>query len=290
MRRFIYSTKKVNKQPIRAFIDGEYFEPDDTSDLYVVKIWHESDPGSDVAAPVAAEEIFTIRANSPDQAKEYAKMQWSGPIDRIEIVDVNPEGYEEEVISSCGGASIMSSSRSYADNKKVEDGKRAKMYRVSLYPQYDEKRIEDLLTIDWNDVVARDSEDFLKDTVDFPDLAEISAVRYADDDEMIDLESQGYDGAYIVTFVDGTEVPAAWKSGSDDLDVVSVAAEPVESCGDVLASDNIAAAEEISFKEWLRGIYGDGFDPSGLSDEEFWDLEDQYRAEVPREQREFNYR
>ena len=39
----------------------------------------------------AAEEIFQIVANSPDQAKERAKMQWSGPIDRIEIVDINPE-------------------------------------------------------------------------------------------------------------------------------------------------------------------------------------------------------
>ena len=65
------------------------------ADLYVVKIWHEIDPGHDVAAPVAAEEIFTIVANSPSEALEMAKQQWSGPIDRIKIVDVNPEEGEE---------------------------------------------------------------------------------------------------------------------------------------------------------------------------------------------------
>ena len=63
----------------------------DGNDVYVVKIWHECDPGHDVAVPEACEEIFQIVANSPDQAKEGAKMQWSGPIDRIEIIDINPE-------------------------------------------------------------------------------------------------------------------------------------------------------------------------------------------------------
>ncbi len=62
------------------------------NDVYVVKIWHEIEANAeDCYGPEAAEEIFQIVANSPDQAKERAKMQWSGPIDRIEIVDINPE-------------------------------------------------------------------------------------------------------------------------------------------------------------------------------------------------------
>ena len=68
------------------------YDPE-TADLYIVKIWHEIDPGHDVAAPEAAEEIFDIVAGSPSEAIERAKDQWSGPIDRIEIVDVNPEDY-----------------------------------------------------------------------------------------------------------------------------------------------------------------------------------------------------
>lgn len=63
------------------------------ADLYVVKIWYEVDPGHDVAAPEAAEEIIKVVAGSPDEALERAKMSWSGPIDRIEIVDINPSEY-----------------------------------------------------------------------------------------------------------------------------------------------------------------------------------------------------
>ena len=64
----------------------------DGNDVYVVKIWYEVEANAeDCYGPEAAEEIFQIVANSPDQAKERAKMQWSGPIDRIEIVDINPE-------------------------------------------------------------------------------------------------------------------------------------------------------------------------------------------------------
>ena len=72
--------------PVRASYDPT------EADTYIVKIWYEVEPGFDTTAgPVAAEEIFEVVANSPDQAKEYARMQWDGPIDRIEIVDVNPD-------------------------------------------------------------------------------------------------------------------------------------------------------------------------------------------------------
>ena len=33
----------------------------------------------------------------------------------------------------------------------------------------------------------------------------------------------------------------------------------------------------MSFREWLDENYYPGFDPSGLSDEEYWELEDMYR-------------
>ena len=35
----------------------------------------------------------------------------------------------------------------------------------------------------------------------------------------------------------------------------------------------------MSFHEWLDKTYYEGFDPSGLSDEEYYELEDQFYAE-----------
>ena len=131
---------------------SKYYEGADT---YVVKIWHEIDPGHDVVAPVAAEEIFEVVAGSPSEAKERAAQMWNGPINRIEIVDINP-----------------------------------------------------------------------------------------DDD---------YD-----------EIPF---NAATDID------------------DDI-----ITFNEWVERQYGEGFDPSGLSDEEFYELEDYYREDVPVNRREYAYR
>lgn len=84
MKRWIHATKSI-----KASSDGV--------DLYIVKIWHEVDPGHDVFGPQAAEEIFEIYATSPSSALTQAKRAWNGPIDRIEIVDINPEysGYDE---------------------------------------------------------------------------------------------------------------------------------------------------------------------------------------------------
>lgn len=72
---------------------SEYYEDADT---YVIKIWYEVDPGRDAMGPQAAEEIFTTVAGSPSEAMEQVKREWSGPIDRIEIVDINPEDGEYE--------------------------------------------------------------------------------------------------------------------------------------------------------------------------------------------------
>ena len=35
----------------------------------------------------------------------------------------------------------------------------------------------------------------------------------------------------------------------------------------------------MSFQEWLDKTYYEGFDPSGLSDEAYYELEDQFYAE-----------
>ena len=276
MRRVIYSTKKV---------EASHVDIDDMADLYIVKIWYEIDPEHDVAAPEAAQEIIPVKAISPQQALEYAKMQWSGPIDRIEIVDINPdETFEDELYAS---TAIRATGRSYADKKTVNDNKRAKTYKASLYPQYEPSRVDALLDIDWNDVVSGDCEYFLKDTENFPYLDDIASVRYVDDAELDNLYDQGYDGGFAVTFKDGSESIAAWNN--DDEDHMYLISDDIEGCGDITAATD-DPVEEISFRDWLNQKYWEGFSTSDLSDEEFFDLEDQYRAEVPKEQREFNYR
>lgn len=57
---------------------------DPMMDTYVVKIWHED-----------GEEVFSIPANSPSAAINDAKRIWTGSIDRLEIIDVNPEYGDE---------------------------------------------------------------------------------------------------------------------------------------------------------------------------------------------------
>lgn len=256
---------------------------DDNADLYVIRIWYEVDPGHDVAAPEAGQEIITVKAISPQQAMEYAKMQWDGPIDRIEIVDINPEDYVEEEPFYASTA-INATGRSYSSKKTVEDNKRARMYTYSVYLDYGQDRLDALLAINWNDVTARDSESFLIDLVNFPDLSAITSVRYVTDDELNQLYSKGYDGGFSVMYVDGDEEIVAWKDNDNNLYPI----HQIEGCDRIMSAKEIT--EETSFKEWLASCYGEDFDPSGLSDEEFFDLEDQYRADVPKQFRERNYR
>ena len=85
-----------------------YQEDDfDDADLYTVKIWHEVEPSGDTTSgPVADEEIFQMWATSPDEAMEYAKSAWSGPIDRIEVVGINESGSDEDDIIPYDNASL----------------------------------------------------------------------------------------------------------------------------------------------------------------------------------------
>lgn len=39
----------------------------------------------------------------------------------------------------------------------------------------------------------------------------------------------------------------------------------------------------MTFQEWLNKTYYEGFDASGLSDEEYYELEDLYYAEMEKE-------
>lgn len=62
----------------------------DNEDIYVVSVWYEVDPGHDVAAPQAAQEIFEVSATCPEDAIAQVKAEWQGPFERIDIIDVNP--------------------------------------------------------------------------------------------------------------------------------------------------------------------------------------------------------
>lgn len=44
-----------------------------------------------------------------------------------------------------------------------------------------------------------------------------------------------------------------------------------------------AEVKEMTFKEWLEYQYYEGFDPSGLTDTEFAELEDDYREQTGKE-------
>lgn len=112
------------------------------ADTYVVKIWYEVEPEYDAPNdPEAAEEIIEVVANSPQQAKEYALMQWDGPVDRIEIVDVNPD-YTDEYFpfEAC---SDISSSSSVSCSTEFDVVMSQLSFDFIHYGNYVESKIED---------------------------------------------------------------------------------------------------------------------------------------------------
>lgn len=68
---------------------------DDYAPTFTVCIWYEIDPGRDAIGPVAAQEFFDFVADSPQQALNYARNAWQGPIDRIEVVAIDGEPVED---------------------------------------------------------------------------------------------------------------------------------------------------------------------------------------------------
>lgn len=65
------------------------------TNTYVVKIWHEVE-GARGGLPSAAEEVLYIEANTEREALDKAEDGWDGPIDRIEVIGINPEDDEME--------------------------------------------------------------------------------------------------------------------------------------------------------------------------------------------------
>lgn len=78
-----------------------------------------------------------------------------------------------------------------------------------------------------------------------------------------------------------TENPVYWKLLKPYMDKeVDVIPYEETSIISVKGSTSIQGGppEGLSFQEWLDWVYYEGFDPSGLSDEEYYELEDEYQA------------
>ena len=70
------------KRYVRSKVQASKYNKD--TDTYLVRIWHEVE-GMRGGLPEAAEELFFVNADGPEEAFRLAKMQWDGPIDNVEI-------------------------------------------------------------------------------------------------------------------------------------------------------------------------------------------------------------
>lgn len=173
------------------------WDPTD-ADLYVVKIWHEVECNiEDCYGPEAAEEIFEIVARSPQDAKEQAIRQWNGPVDRIEIVDVNPEDYDYSAGSLPGASTKINAS------SKSED-----MLREQLFSSYlndgsiTDEEYNALLNLDWGDVTAEDSEWLLENGY-LGNISRIESIDYWDNYQDAVEDGYNFNGGYIFEFTNG---------------------------------------------------------------------------------------
>ena len=230
----------------------------DDADLYIVKIWYEVDPGHDVAYPQAAEEIIAVFANSPQQAKEWALDQWDGPVDRIEIVDINPEGYEpDEELPFEACSDITASSN-------AEDGMRADLFKD--YSDPDTMEYEALLNIDWTDVTAEDSEVLVSQGLP-KKPAQVKSVSYWKPDE-----ESGYDGGYVVEYKDGNYVIWAFENGSEELYCYEQGT--IEGSTDIADESNTEQSIEGSSNynnSYIRGILADYLDNGTFTKKQYDD-------------------
>lgn len=194
---------------------GSDWRDDPYADLYVVKIWYEVEPSGDTAyGPEAGEEIIQTVATSPQEAIEYAKRAWNGPIDRIEIVDINPEIEEDQELPF--DVSINTSTNVTASNNSL-DKTIAKWYTYDAYPDVDPARIDAVKNIRW-DIAPEDVEIFLNEVVNFPDLTKIDYVCYFDENQDNWAQNNGYEGGYNIIFSDGSERNYAWLPYPHNLD------------------------------------------------------------------------
>ena len=162
---------------------------DPNADLYVVKIWHEIEANAeDCYGPEAAEEIIDVVANSPEQAMERAKMQWSGPIDRIEIVGINPE--DTDVIEP-----FMSSTAVTAADEGVK-----LQVKFDPYERYGSNKPTKTATVSGTDVL-----DALKKMADRMQLyitsEDIEDEEYTAEDVIDRIESENGDGCDFIYFI-----------------------------------------------------------------------------------------
>ena len=187
--------KKFSVKPKKAIKAS--WDPTD-ADLYVVKIWHEVECNAeDCYGPEAAEEVFEIVARSPQDAIEQAKMQWDGPIDRIEIVDVNPEDYDYNADSPFEASTNINAS------SKSED-----MLREQLFSSYlndgsiTDEEYNALLNLDWGDVTAEDSEWLLENGY-LGNILRIASIDYWENYQDAVDDGYNFNGGYIFEFTNG---------------------------------------------------------------------------------------
>ena len=210
--------EKKSRSSVKAFTYNE------DTDTYLVRIWHEVE-GMRGGLPDAAEELFLIDADGPEEAFRLAKMQWDGPIDNVEIEYIRPE-----------------------DKDKYEQINAA----TNLTPQTEEQWANYIADKIW--LGNRERNALLHDLNNLRGDEWISTLiesQFPDNDLKAFKEFIGYD--------DNDEF-------EDDDDGI------------------------ITFDKFVERKYGSKFDYNDLSDEEFFELEDWYRDEVPVEQREASYR
>lgn len=174
------------------------WDPTD-ADLYVVKIWHEVECNAeDCYGPEAAEEIFEIVARSPQDAKEQAIRQWDGPVDRIEIVDVNPEDYDYNAGSPFEAPTKINAS------SKSEDMLREQLFSSCLNDgSITDGEYNALLNLDWGDVTAEDSEWLLENGY-LGNISRIESIDYWDNYQDAVEDGYNFNGGYIFEFKNGT--------------------------------------------------------------------------------------
>ena len=229
------------------------WQDDPNADMYVVKISYEIEPEYDAPnGPQAAEEIIQTVAASPEEAIEYAKKQWSGPIDRIEVVDINPEDSEDEIPFEA----------STDINSRV-----AEWFTVDSYPEIDPVRINAVYDIDWN-INPEDVEIFLTEESTFPDLTQLAQVSYFDDNQKKWAEDNGYDWGYNVIYEDGAEKQFAWLPYPRNMEPLTDVTEdaPEAITGSTAVEANSKNLSQCSFDFDLGPDYDQDYIDNELTD------------------------
>lgn len=98
----------------------------------------------------------------------------------------------------------------------ANDRVRQKWFSDSDMYDVPEERLQQALTIDWNDITPEDSELIVENTEDFPDISNIKSVRYFDGPEQEWAEANDWDGGYVVKLKSGFTQYFAWVMLGDN--------------------------------------------------------------------------